>query len=54
MYTTTNPQGDTENAFATHVPLPMDVRNAKLLRLKGAYGSHTQVGSGAPSVWKVG
>lgn len=54
VYTTTNPQGDTENAFVTRVPLPMDVRNAKLLRLKGAYGSQMQVGSGAPSVWKVG
>ena len=53
MYTTTNPHGDAENAMATRVPLPMDERNAKLLRLKGAYGSTEQAGSGAPAVWKA-
>lgn len=53
VYTTTNPHGDAENAMATRVPLPMDERNAKLLRLKGAYGCTTQAGSGAPAVWKV-
>lgn len=53
VYTTTNPHGDAENALATRVPLPMDERNAKLLRLKGAYGSTAQAGSGAPLVWQV-
>lgn len=51
---TTNPHGDAENALATRVPLPMDARNAKLMRLKGAYGSVVQAGSGAPAVWRVG
>eukprot|EP00752_Nemacystus_decipiens_P003960 g3626.t1 len=53
VYTTTNPHGDAENARATRVPLPMDERNAKLLRLKGAYGSTAQAGSGAPLVWQL-
>ncbi len=39
--------------MATRVPLPMDERNAKLLRLKGAYGCTTQAGSGAPAMWKA-
>ncbi|CAM9763265.1 unnamed protein product [Pylaiella littoralis] len=53
VYTTINPHGDTENTLATRVPLPMDERNAKLLRLKGAYGSPSQAGSGAPAVWQA-
>ncbi|CAN0084971.1 unnamed protein product [Sphacelaria rigidula] len=53
VYTTTNPHGDADNALATRVPLPMDPRNAKLLRFQGAYGSPAQSGSGATAVWTL-
>lgn len=53
VYTTTNPHGDSENALATCVPLPMNPRSAKFLRFRGAYGSPAQAGSGATAVWRV-